>query len=832
MANAPINPPLRAAPPDFRLLFEALPGAFLVLDRDLHIRAASDDYANATLTSHDEIVGRHLFDVFPDNSDAHTSEDGHDMRASCTRVLERGVVDVMPLARHDVQRRPPESGVEERYWSPRNSPVLDEDGAVAYVIHHVEDVTELVKLREGRDESVAHDDASTSETEESTRLEAEIIARRAEVAALHSQLIEASMQAQQTEETLRAFLDFAPAAISMRDTAGRLVLRNRQFEARFERSEDSEDQLLPDSVMTPEFTAWQAARERQVIETGMSVSAETDVPAEDGTSSVSEFTKFPLRTPAGVVYAVGTIATDVTEARRAHTALAASEERLRQMADNVDEVLMLSEEGTTDTLYVSPAVKRIVGLDAAQFRDPVARLEIVHPDDRALARSSPAGVKEFRITGPNGDLRWIRSRTSVIETAEGLPNRGVTTLTDFTERKLAELAAHLAQADAEAANRAKSVFLSRMSHELRTPLNVIIGFGQLLQMGELREEQRDGVDHIIGAGRHLLGLVDSVLDITGAETGDLRLSLEPVSMRDVTDDAVGMIRPLADLRHLRVVMDFCKPDSYVAADRQRLRQVLLNLLANAVKYNREGGQVRIECTDLGQPDRVRLTVSDTGPGIAEQAQTRLFQPFERLTAEQSAIEGSGLGLALAKQLITAMSGQIGVISRPGEGSSFWIELPATSPPSAGETRPSHRAVDQPPPTPIGDKIVLYVEDNPTNVRLVERLVERRPGVELIVAVRGELGLELAVQRRPDLILLDLHLPDMRGEDVLRALRADPRTAGTPIVVLSADATAAGPAQLREAGATDFLTKPFDARHLLAVIDATSARPRPTPETSP
>jgi CheY-like chemotaxis protein/anti-sigma regulatory factor (Ser/Thr protein kinase) len=284
-----------------------------------------------------------------------------------------------------------------------------------------------------------------------------------------------------------------------------------------------------------------------------------------------------------------------------------------------------------------------------------------------------------------------------------------------------------------------------------------------------------------------------------------------------------MIRALADVRQLHIVVDLGEP-GHVAADRQRLRQVLLNLLANAVKYNRAGGEVRIESTVLSGPERVRLTVSDTGPGIAESAQSRLFRPFERLSAEQSEVEGSGLGLALTQHLMTAMSGQIGVSSRVGEGSSFWIELPTSGSPSTHHKR-SSRSVDRPPIGPVGDKIVLYIEDNPSNIRLVEGLMEKRPGVELFVAMQGRLGLQLAKEVRPDLILLDLHLPDLPGEQVLRALRHDPRTAETPVVVLTADATPGGPARLRAAGATDFLTKPFDAAHLLALIDATSTSPR-------
>src|SRR5258706_15132131 len=285
------------------------------------------------------------------------------------------------------------------------------------------------------------------------------------------------------------------------------------------------------------------------------------------------------------------------------------------MAENVDEVFLLWEEGTLEMLYVSPAVERITGLDAASFGDPVERLKVVHPDDREIVSSSPAPLKEFRIIKPDGCVRWIRSRSSMIDTREGLPNRGVTTMVDFTERKLAELAAFAASAEAAAANHAKSEFLSRMSHELRTPLNAILGFGQLLEMDQLNDRQRDGVEHIIRAGRHLLALIDEVLDISQLETGNMRLSLEPVSIREVIDDSVGMTRPVASQRSVRVVAAQTGPDVFVRADRHRLIQVLVNLLSNAVKYNHDGGEVRIETATLAS-GRLRVTISDTGIGIA------------------------------------------------------------------------------------------------------------------------------------------------------------------------------------------------------------------------
>ena len=358
-----------------------------------------------------------------------------------------------------------------------------------------------------------------------------------------------------------------------------------------------------------------------------------------------------------------------------------------------------------------------------------------------------------------------------------------------------------------------------MSHELRTPLNAVLGFGQLLQLDGLRPDQQDSVDHIVRAGAHLLELIDEVLDISRVEAGHLRLSLEPVSVEEVVADALGMVRPLAAARGVALSEVVPGGDHHVRADRQRLRQVLVNLLANAVKYNRDDGEVTVRCEPAG--GSLRLVVDDTGIGLSPHDQARLFQPFERLGAEHTDVEGTGLGLALTKQLVEVMGGAIGVTSEVGVGSSFWVELPLTEAPSETAASPVLPSAARPPSADVA-RTVLYVEDNLSNVKLVERVVARRPEVDFMVAMHGSLAIELAREHRPSLILLDLHLPDMSGEEVLRRLRADARTADTPVVVLSADATSGQVERLRASGAADYLTKPFDIPRLLAVIDGSAA----------
>jgi signal transduction histidine kinase/CheY-like chemotaxis protein len=386
------------------------------------------------------------------------------------------------------------------------------------------------------------------------------------------------------------------------------------------------------------------------------------------------------------------------------------------------------------------------------------------------------------------------------------------------ERRVEERTAELTAATAEAdrANRAKSEFLGRMSHELRTPLNAILGFGQLLEMGTLAPKHREGVEHILRAGRHLLGLIDEVLDISRIEAGRLQLSLEPVPVEATLRHAIDLVRPLARGHDIRVDLEPVDERLHVLADRQRLQQVLLNFLSNAIKYNRAGGTVTASCA-RGEGSRLSIDVTDTGPGIATAKLDRLFVPFDRLGAEGSGVEGTGLGLALSKSLVEAMGGAIRVRSREGEGSTFSVELLfVAGPVEAADAAP------MPAPVAAGEgppaRTVLYIEDNVSNLRLVESVLSHRPGVNVLSAMQGGVGLELARHHRPDLILLDRHLPDMAGDRVFDLLREDARTRDIPVVILSADAIPEGAKRLLDAGVREYLTKPLDVRKLLAVVD--------------
>jgi signal transduction histidine kinase/ActR/RegA family two-component response regulator len=394
---------------------------------------------------------------------------------------------------------------------------------------------------------------------------------------------------------------------------------------------------------------------------------------------------------------------------------------------------------------------------------------------------------------------------------------------DITERKLAEKEIVKARDEAESANRAKSEFLSRMSHELRTPMNSILGFAQLLKMGEISPVQMKGVNHIIASGKHLLNLINEVLDISRIESGRIELTPEPVQLSNLILEMLDVVNPIAAKRNLKTELEYSSANLlFVMADKHRLKQVLLNLINNAVKYNHEGGSIIIN-TELQHPGNqgssmIRISVSDTGQGINQADIQRIFIPFDRIGSENGEIEGTGLGLAVVKQLMTAMGGEVGVNSEPDQGSTFWIELPQAKAHHAGDNSTEETAIaDTEANTKTGT--ILYVEDNLPNADLVEEIINSyRPSIGLTICKYGKQAVGIAANSNPDLILLDLNLPDLSGSEVLELLRADEKTRAIPVVVVTADAMPQQTARLLKAGAKAYLSKPLDVLMFLKTVD--------------
>jgi PAS domain S-box-containing protein len=547
----------------------------------------------------------------------------------------------------------------------------------------------------------------------------------------------------------------------------------------------------------------------------------------------------PVALTGGQISRIAAVSEDVTAERELREALRESEELFRLLAENSTDVIgRLSADQRIE--YVSPASRTVYGYEPEAM---VGRFgwEFIHPDDLEAmtgdfsARSSgPDTVTNtYRVLRGDGDYVDIEAKVRALHD----PDSGElvefhTVARDVSERRQAEADVRRAKEEAELANTAKSEFLSRMSHELRTPLHAILGFGELLGRGDLPLAQREQLEQITKAGRHLLELINEVLDLSRIEEGELHLSLEPVLVEQVVSEAVAMLAPLAAAR--AVILEPPRAADlalHVLADRQRLKQVLLNLLSNAVKYNREGGTVRV-VTTRDDHEAARIEVTDTGIGIAGEDLALAFAAFERLGAEATEVEGTGLGLALTRRLVEAMGGSIGVDSEVGRGTTFWLDLPVVAAPEVA--LPASGAAGPTPAVPVRTdaRTVLYIEDNPSNIKLVDTILRERSEITLLVAQQGSLGMELAREHAPALVLLDLNLPDVSGLEVLRRLRADPQTAQIPVVMVSADATSGQAARMRRFGADGYLTKPFDIAQFFAVIDGSPEVRAPESAGSP
>ena len=489
-------------------------------------------------------------------------------------------------------------------------------------------------------------------------------------------------------------------------------------------------------------------------------------------------------------------------------------------------------DGTLSLPFVSEGCRAIYDLEPAHLQaEPKTMGRMVHPDDKENYRAALAQAYERmqpyhwegRILLPSGLVRWIAARAR----PETLPGGDLIwdgVVLDVSELKRAQEAMFAAKEEAERANAAKSEFLSRMSHELRTPLNAILGFGQLLGLERLNPMQTSSVEQILKGGHHLLNLINEVLDIARIEAGGMEMSLQAVDVRAVLDEALSFAAPLAEQHQVRFVQRAAQGSGLaVLADRGRLHQVLLNLLSNAIKYNRPDGEVRVGARQTGS-GTVRISVADTGLGIDPHKLGELFTPFQRLDAPNLGIEGTGIGLAISRSLVEAMGGSIGVDSSPSHGSTFFVDLPlAADLPVPAPTAAVPMARDEPPPVPAaGRQTVLHIDDQSANLSLVERVLEARTNFRLLSATDGHLGLDLARAHQPDVILLDLHLPDLGGDEVARRLRADERTRHIPVVILSADATSVQMARLRQLGVRNYVTKPFRIQQLLEAIDAALA----------
>jgi hypothetical protein len=511
--------------------------------------------------------------------------------------------------------------------------------------------------------------------------------------------------------------------------------------------------------------------------------------------------------------------------------------------------------------YLSPRVETLLGYRADEFiADPDLWWNLIPEEDRAdvLAHEAESqqtkvgGTVEYRMRHRDGRVVWVRDEAiAFVDPQQEEYFRGL--LSDITLEKEAQIALAALNAEleqrvhdrtielettnrdlraaketAERASRAKSEFLSRASHELRTPLNAILGFGQLLEATDLPARDLESVAHILAGGRKLLELINDILDISTVQAGELSLSIEPVAIDEVVTEAVASAQGQAAERGVRVEIGDSPRGAFVFADRQRLRQVVTYLLANAIRFTDDGGSVRVTWSSDHEATRLRLV--DTGHGIPAEDVDRLFSVFERI--EQGAIDvGTGLGLPLAKALTEAMGGTISAESVLGQGTTVTLELRSSKDPLdamdlADTSGNAARGT--------ATHTILCIEDNLANIALVQGILEHRPGITLLRAMHGGTGVQLAMDHHPDLVLLDLHLPDMPGEEALARLRAAPRTRDIPVIAVSAETDPHAIERLRALGIQGFVTKPIDVERFLDLIDATldPADPRPQEDPAP
>ncbi len=516
---------------------------------------------------------------------------------------------------------------------------------------------------------------------------------------------------------------------------------------------------------------------------------------------------------------------EVLERQRTESALRESEQRVRNIFDHAPIGIAYADLAGR-VREANPHLRALIGDDAST--DTAAQYtlaELIHADDRAAVEQDLAELllgeavdsqRRSRLRHRAGHTLWVRMRWSLLRGTDGQPQRLVAVIEDITERLLREQAEQGRQ-HAESANQAKNEFLSRMSHELRTPLNAMLGFGQRLDLDQrpaLAIHQRSWVAHVLSSGWHLLEMINDTLDLSRIDAGMMRLSLVPVDLGPLVAACVAMVGPAAAKRGITLEVAIHSGARHTMADETRLKQVLSNLLSNAVKYNNPGGRVAVSTQRLDN-QQLQVRVHDTGLGLSEGQMAALFQPFNRLGREKTDTEGTGIGLVISRRLAELMGGSLHAESSAGDGAIFVLTLPV----AASQPGPSNPAPGSDPEAQrYGLRRVHYVEDNETNVEVMRGMLLQRPQITLSVSGLGLDGLLAIRAQQPDLVLLDMHLPDIDGLELLRQLQADASTADIPVVVVSADAI---PAQVDEAlavGARHYLTKPVNLASLLSVLD--------------
>ena len=627
----------------------------------------------------------------------------------------------------------------------------------------------------------------------------------------------------------RDLIDAAPDGVIVCDQAGLIVLVNAETERMFGYSRDELigqriDVLVPDRARaqhSQHVSSYTGSPRLRPMGIGMELTGRH----KDGSELPVEISLSPIRTSRGLLVTAGI--RDVTERRqlerdnrRANAYLVSAVDSVRDafaLFDEHDRVIMVNSAARQ---LFSAAGGGIVGLPFAELLDKSLRAgafdfsnesrEVLFQRWMAYHRA-PAGSLEVR-TGTGRYLRVTESRTAEHGT--------VSTIADVTDdEQRAEELRH-SRETAEAASAAKSEFLSSMSHELRTPLNAILGFAQLLERDRkqpLSERQIERLRHVLRGGEHLLRLIDDVLDLSRIEAGRVMVSPEPVNVREVVEETITTLEPMASRAGIAIRRDALPEVPRVVADRTRLAQILMNFGSNAIKYGKHGGRVQFTLTEP-DPATVRITVIDDGIGIPADKRDKVFEPFQRAGQETGPIEGTGIGLTITRRLAEMMKGRVGFTSEIDRGSAFWVEMPIHRRPTT-ESAPVKPVIGVSPlATGSARHKVIYIEDNPSNIAFMRDLVEDLPSVELLTAPTAEIGLELIRSHRPQVVIMDINLPGMSGFDAVQRLRAWPETRSIPVIGLSAAALLKDTTRAKEAGFYRYLTKPVKVAELTRTLE--------------
>ncbi|MBT7487629.1 MAG: PAS domain S-box protein [Rhodospirillales bacterium] len=661
-----------------------------------------------------------------------------------------------------------------------------------------------------------------------------------------------------SENQFRAFMDTVPSAVNLKDTEGRFLVVNKIWREWFAPNDEDVLGKTVEELFPTEYATRVRATDSEVLTTGKMIEQEMQTPLQDGTARTTILQKFPVRDAGGEISGIGTINTDISERQKARDALQNAHDKLetrvqertenlnqqivereqievalREQQDRlqgildtvVDGIITITERGHIDSF--NKAAESIFGYEADEVIGKNIKILMPNPHqenhDQYLKNYKKSGERKIigisrEVVGLKKDGSTFPMFLAVSELKQEGQNLFTGLVRDITDRKQAEDDLKFAKQIAEEANRAKSEFLSSMSHELRTPLNAVLGFSQLLKTNPnetLSEGQVSAVEHIEKGGHHLLTLINDVLDLAKIESGTVELSIESLEVATLVEECFSLLETNADETGIQL-NNRCMPlgNKAIRGDSTRLKQVLLNLLSNGIKYNRDGGEVTLTCSEAGA-EMLRINVTDTGMGIPQEQHQELFQPFSRLGQEMTEIEGTGIGLVVTKRLVNEMGGNIGFVSDVGEGSTFWIEIPLSSDVASQEADDTSAELSPAFDEAVGQ--VLYIEDNPANLTLMEMIIARTKGLKMITAHTAELGLDLAKAKKPDIVIMDINLPGMNGIKALERLREMKETREIPVIALTANATARDIKMGEAAGFHAYLTKPVDVSTLLDSI---------------